>query len=86
MRTSLGLIVAVSAYLLLSYTLGWVSDPAGMSERTGVYPFAPPPWQLSAGVILVGALLGLLAVWMLRDGIVGRLVRGRGFTPEAARR
>ncbi|HEX5872064.1 MAG TPA: hypothetical protein VFY65_16660 [Longimicrobium sp.] len=83
MRTLLGLIIAVSAYLLLSYTLGWVSDPAGMAERTGVYPFAAPPWQMSAGVLLVAALMGWIAVRLLRAGIVGRLVRGRGFTPAA---
>jgi hypothetical protein len=86
MRTLIGLMLSVASYMLLSYTLGWVSDPAGMSERTGVYPFAPPPWQLSAGVILIAGLLGLLAVWMLRDSILGRVVRGRGFTPEPARR
>ncbi|HST58850.1 MAG TPA: hypothetical protein VLK84_09185 [Longimicrobium sp.] len=86
MRTLLGLIIAVSAYLLLSSTLGWVSDPAAMSDRTGVFPFAPPPWQWSAGEILVAALLGWLAVRLLNGGIVGRMVRGRGLSPEPARR
>jgi hypothetical protein len=81
MRTFVGLIIAVSAYLLLSSTLGWVSDPAGMAERTGVYPFAPPPWQLSVGEILAAALMGWMAVRLLRAGVVGRLVRGRGLTP-----
>jgi hypothetical protein len=85
MRTLAGLITAVSAYLLLSSTLGWASDPAGMSERTGVYPFAPPPWQLSAGEILVAALMGWVAVRLLRPGVVGRLVRGRGLTLEPVR-
>ena len=86
MRTSLGVMLSVASYMLLSYTLGWVSDPAGMSEKTGVYPFAPPPWQLAAGVFLLTALTGWLAVWMLRDGIVGRMVRGRGLVPEPVRR
>ncbi len=85
MRTLIGLIIAVSAYLLLSYTLALVSDPAGTAERTGVYPFAPPPWQMSAGACPTAALMGWLAVRLLRRGILGGLVHGRGLTPRPVR-
>ena len=86
MRTLLGLILSVAAYGLLSYTLALVSDPAGMAERTGVYPFAPPPWQMSASAVLASALMGGLAFQLVRRGILGRLVRGRGLSPEPVRR
>jgi hypothetical protein len=86
MRTLLGLILSVAAYGLLSYTLALVSDPAGMAEKTGVYPFAPPPWQLTAGVFLVAALMGCTGAWLLSRGLAGRMVRGRGLSPEPVRR
>lgn len=86
MRTLLGLIVAVSAYLLLNSTLGWVSDPAAMSDRTGTYPFAPPPWQRTVGQVVVSALLGWLSVRLLRRGVMGQLVRGRGPSLSPVRR
>jgi hypothetical protein len=85
MRTLLGLIFSTAAYLLLSYTLSLVSDPAGTAERTGVYPFAPPSWQAVASGCLAAALMGWIGARLLLAGVVGRLVRGRGLTPEPVR-
>lgn len=81
MRTLAGLTFSIAACLLLGSMLSLLSDPAGTAERTRVYPFAPPPWQFSISAVLVAALMGWLAVRLLRPGIVGRLVRGRGLTP-----
>jgi hypothetical protein len=75
MRTALGLICFLGAFVLLIVEIVAVGDPGTLpaSDQSA-------PWY--AHIIwfaMIGAL-GWMAMRLLRDGI-GRLIRGRGFTP-----
>lgn len=82
MRTVLGLCLAALAGVLLTLQMLVLADAAAASAGN-VFHFAPVPWYVRAVPLLGIAVLGCTAARLLRDGIVGRLVRGRGFTPAA---
>ena len=86
MRTLIGLVFAVAACVMLTMELALLADPAGFWNAFNTFPFAPAPWQAHAGVFAAAAILGWMATRLLSGGILGRLVRGRGLTPEPARR
>ena len=81
MRTFLGLCLAALAGVLLTLELLLLADAAAVRAGT-VFPFAPQPWYVGAVPLLGVAVLGWMAARLLSGGIVGRLVRGRGLTPE----
>ncbi|HEY0017415.1 MAG TPA: hypothetical protein VGC13_13980 [Longimicrobium sp.] len=81
MRTALGLIFFLGALVLLVVELIVLADPGGLTPSSGVGSFAAP-WYVHAGWFMVIGAMGWMAMRLLRDGL-GRLVRGRGFTPAA---
>ncbi|HEU0301630.1 MAG TPA: hypothetical protein VFR37_19400 [Longimicrobium sp.] len=78
MRTFAGLVILGIALLLLVVEITAIRDPAGYAPH-GI----PEPWFMYAGRLAVVALMGWISLRLLNRGILGRLVRGRGFTPAA---
>lgn len=86
MRTLLGLLLLTLAGGLLVLELVALADPAQTALATDGDPFAPPPWYVHALWFAAIGATGWMAALLLRGGILGRLVRGRGLTPEPVRR
>jgi hypothetical protein len=87
MRTFFGLVLLAFATLLLSLELMALADPAGTQLANDADPFgAPPPWYVHAAQWALIVAATLASSWLLNGGILGRLVRGRGLTPEPIRR
>ena len=88
MRTIVGLMLLALATATLASELMYLADPAmGMRLADPAYVFiALPTWYVRAARWALIALTGWAAARLLGHGIVGRLVRGRGLTPEPARR
>ncbi len=59
-----------------------LTDPAGTGLANDAAPNGPAaPWYEHVGWTVVAGALAWGGVRLLNRGIVGRLVRGRGFTP-----
>ena len=87
MRTFLGLILLAVAMLLLVMELAAIADPSLITMSNDADPFGPPePWYVHAAWFGVIAITGWASARLLSGGILGRLVRGRGLTPEPVRR
>jgi hypothetical protein len=84
MRTFLGLVLLNFAILLLAAEVVTLADPA-LSAASPVGG-ADQPWYVHAALFAGIAVTGWISARLLSDGIVGRLVRGRGLTPEPVRR
>jgi hypothetical protein len=88
MRTFFGLILLVLAVLMLTSELMYLADPTmglPLSNAADVF-IASPPWYVHAGRWMLIVAATLASSWLLNGGILGRLVRGRGLTPEPVRR
>jgi hypothetical protein len=86
MRTLIGLILLAFAGLLGMMEMVALTDPATTAMASEVAPFGPAaPWYVHAGWIAAILAMLTLSVWLLNGGILGRLVRGRGLTPEPPR-
>ncbi len=87
MRTLLGLILSVTAYMLIVFELQALADPytARLGGTPGPLP-ADPAWYQHALWLIVLVAMGCAGAWLLNGGIVGRMVRGRGLSPEPVRR
>lgn len=87
MRTLIGLSLSVAAYMLLVFELSALADPftARIGDVPGPLGREPAWWEhaLWIGTLL---LMGWAGARLLSGGILGRLVRGRGMTPEPVRR
>lgn len=84
MRTLLGLVLLTLAGVLGVLELTALVDPAGTSLANNADPFGPaPPWYVHAAWFLAVLALLVMALRLLNRGILGRLVRGRGFTPAS---
>lgn len=83
MRTALGLIFFLGALVLLVAELIVLGDPGAFTVPAS--RAAPAPWYVHTVWFLVIGALGWMAARLLNGGIVGRLVRGRGLTPEPVR-
>jgi hypothetical protein len=82
MRTFVGLILLGITLTLLVSELVALADPVGTGLSNDADPYGPPaPWYVHAGWFIVIALMGWVSMRLLNGGILGRLVRGRGFTP-----
>ena len=81
MRTALGLIFFLGALVLLVAELIVLGDPGAFTVPAS--RAAPAPWYVHAAWFLAIGAMGWMAARLLRHGILGRLVRGRGFTPAA---
>lgn len=80
MRTLLGLILFTLAALLLVAELVML-DPAAAGLGNDADPYATQPWYVHAGWFAAIGMMGWISIRLLNGGILGRLVRGRGFTP-----
>lgn len=88
MRTFFGLILLVLAVLALSSELMYLADPTmglRLANPADVF-IASPPWYVHPAPWALIVAATLAASWLLNGGILGRLVRGRGLTPEPIRR
>jgi hypothetical protein len=83
MRTLTGLILLALAVSLLVAELFALVDPTlGLELDAPASTFvATAPWYVHAAWFAAAAALGWAAARLLNRGILGRLVRGRGFTP-----
>jgi hypothetical protein len=88
MRTFFGLILLALAILLLIVELMTLADPMAGLRMSGPADIfvATAPWYVHAGWFVVIGITGWASARLLSGGIVGRLVRGRGLTPEPVRR
>jgi hypothetical protein len=84
MRTLLGVVLFTVAGALCLLELAALADPAGTALANDASPFGPAPaWYVHAAWLVVVVALFIAAIRLLNRGILGRLVRGRGFTPAA---
>lgn len=83
MRTLFGLVLlALAAALLVAELFALVDPTHGLKLTVPASTFiASSPWYVHAGWFAVAAALGWISARLLNGGILGRLVRGRGFTP-----
>jgi hypothetical protein len=83
MRTLSGLLLLALAIALLVSELVALVDPAlglEIPASAAIY-IQSSPWYVHAVWFAVAAALGWTSMRLLNRGILGRLVRGRGFTP-----
>lgn len=83
MRTLTGLtLLALATALLVAELFALVDPTHGLELTVPASTFiAASPWYVHAGWFAVAAALGWASARLLNRGILGRLVRGRGFTP-----
>lgn len=86
MRTALGLAVLALAILLTLAEMETMAHPAATVLSRDGLPVGPgEPGHVHALWAIVIVLLLFASVRLLSDGILGRLVRGRGLTPAPER-
>jgi len=82
MRTLVGSCLLLFAFFLGMMEIAAITDPAQTALSNDADPYAPaPPWYEHAIWIVLVAVCAWAGVRLLNRGILGRLVRGRGFTP-----
>ncbi|HEX2208445.1 MAG TPA: hypothetical protein VHG93_12235 [Longimicrobium sp.] len=81
MRTLIGLILTGAAGWALAVGVLLLTTASAARRYPEAHPLPLPPWYVLAGWFAAAAIAGWMGVRLLNRGILGRLVRGRGFTP-----
>jgi hypothetical protein len=84
MRTLSGICLLLFAFLLGVMEMAALADPAPTALAHDAEALAPAaPWYAHAMWIATMAVCAWFGARLVNRGILGRLVRGRGFTPAA---